>query len=183
MKYDKDDMYVMLENPLVQQVLFEVMDEDMMGFDVLSILIDLGEVTDDEISRQLDVKLNNIRKILYRLYEARLVNYNREKDEETNWYTYTWMPALEKLPGLVKKKMEKLISTLKDQLSMEEDNLFFYCQECEIKFTFEDAMDNCFKCPQCDGTLYEYDNNEDISNIKNQINYLEKEYTLNSLFS
>ena len=76
MNLSKDEIFTMLENPLIQQVLFEIMDEDVVGFDVLSVLINTNEVTDDEISRQLDVKLNNIRRILYKLYEARLVDYN-----------------------------------------------------------------------------------------------------------
>nr|A6UR14.2 RecName: Full=Transcription factor E; Short=TFE; AltName: Full=TFIIE subunit alpha homolog; AltName: Full=Transcription initiation factor TFIIE [Methanococcus vannielii SB] len=172
----------MLDNPLIQQVLFEVMEEDVVGFDVLNVLIDSNEVTDDEISRQLEVKLNNIRRILYKLYEARLVDYNREKDEETNWYTYTWKPSLEKLPALVVKKMKNILDELKKQLSTEENGMFFYCMGCELKFTFEDAMDMGFRCPQCGGVLHEYDNKKDMATIKEQIAYIEDEFNQNPLF-
>ena len=104
MKIGKEEIYTMLDNPLVQQVLLDILDEDISGFDVLAVLVELGEITDDEISRQLNLKLNTVRKLLYKLYDARLVDYDREKDEETNWYTYTWKPTLEKLPSIVKKE-------------------------------------------------------------------------------
>lgn len=183
MKLSKGEIYDMLDNPLVQQVIFDIVGEDMSGFNILAILVDLEQVTDDEISRQLNLKLNNVRKILYKLYEARLVNYDREKDEETSWYIYTWKPALEKLPCIVKKKMEQILEDIKKQLDIEENNIFFYCPGCELKFTFEDAMDSGFRCPHCDERLREYDNRNDIKIIKEQIKFLEDEFKLNPLFS
>ena len=172
----------MLDNPLVQQVLLEVLDEDVSGFEVLTVLIDLEEVTDDEISRQLNLKLNTVRKLLYKLYDARLVDYSREKDEETNWYTYTWKPAIEKLPALVKKKTKHILEELKEQLIVEENNMFFYCPGCEFKYTFEESMDYGFRCPQCGGALKEYNNKNDIRILKEQIKFLEDELRLNPLF-
>ncbi len=172
----------MLENPLVQQVLLDIFDDDVSGFDVLDVLIELEECTDDEISRQLDLKLNIVRKLLYKLYDARLVNYDREKDEETNWYTYTWKPALEKLPDVVKKRVSKVLKDLKEQLEIEENNMFFYCPECEYRFTFEEALDYGFRCPNCEGTLKEYDNKKDIKMLKEQINLLETELKSNPIF-
>lgn len=183
MKLSKGEIYDMLDNPLVQQVIFDIVEEDMSGFNILTILVELEQVTDDEISRQLNLKLNNVRKILYKLYEARLVNYDREKDEETNWYIYTWKPALEKLPYVVKKKMGQILEDMKKQLDIEENNIFFYCSSCELKFTFEDAMDNGFRCPHCDERLHEYDNRNDIKLSKEQIKFLEDEFKLNPLFS
>ncbi len=183
MKISKDDIYIMLDNPLVQQVLLDILDEDINGFDVLAVLIELEEITDDEISRQLNLKLNTVRKLLYKLYDARLVDYDREKDEETNWYTYTWKPTLEKLPNIVKKKMEHILNDLKKQLVVEESNMFFYCPSCEFKYTFEEAMDYGFRCPQCGGVLKEYDNKNDVRMIKEQIKILEEELNFNPLFS
>ena len=182
MKLNKEEIYDMLDNPLVQQVLLDVLDEDVNGFEVLAVLIDLEEVTDDEISRQLNLKLNSVRKLLYKLYDARLVDYDREKDEETNWYTYTWKPALEKLPILVKKKTQHILNEPKEQLITEENNIFFYCPSCEFKYTFEEAMDYGFRCPQCGSVLKEYNNKNDIKMLKEQIKFLEDELKLNPLF-
>jgi len=168
-------LYKILENPLVQQVLLDILEDNIEGLDVLSTLIDLGEATDDEISRQLNMKLNTVRKILYKLYDARLVDYNREKEEDINWYTYTWKPTLDKLPWIVKKRAQEMLKKLKEQLAVEENNMFFYCPRCEIKYIFDEAMDYGFRCPHCGGTLKEYDNSKDIELLKNQIRFIEEE--------
>jgi transcription initiation factor TFIIE subunit alpha len=179
----KEDIYDMLSNPIIQQVLLDILDEDINGFNVLEALTELTEVTDDEISRQLDLKLNTVRKLLYKLYDARLVDYNREKDEETNWYSYTWKATFTKLPGVVKKRMEQLLIDLKEQLVVEENTLFFHCPRCEFKYSFDEAIDYGFRCSQCNGVLKEYNNTNDIAMIKNQIKIIEEELTLNPLFS
>ena len=181
MALSKEEIYTMLDNPLVQQILLEILDDDINGFDVLATLIDLVEATDDEISRHLNLKSSTVRKLLYKLYDARLVDYDKEKDEERNWYTYTWRPALDKLPNIVKRKIHDMIKKLKEQLMIEEGNMFFYCLKCEIRYIFEEAMDYGFRCPQCDEILKEYDNKKDINTIKDQIKSLEDELQLNQL--
>jgi len=175
----KKKLYEMLENPLVQQVLLDILEDNIEGFDVLYTLIELGEATDDEISRRLNMKLNTVRKILYKLYDARLVDYTREKEEDINWYTYTWKPTLDKLPWVVRKRGQELLKKLKEQLTLEENNMFFYCPKCEIKYIFEEAMDCGFRCPHCGGILKEYDNSRDIEILKNQIKFLEEELKSN----
>jgi len=172
----------MLENPLVQQILLDILEDNIEGFDVLSTLIEVGESTDDEISRRLNLKLNTVRKILYKLYDARLVDYTKEKEEDINWYTYTWRPTLDKLPWVVKKRAQEMLKKLKEQLILEENHMFFYCPRCEIKYIFEEAMDCGFRCPHCGETLKEYDNSRDIELLKEQIRFLE-EGLKSSIFS
>ena len=178
----KKKLYEMLENPLVQQILLDILEDNIEGLDVLSALIELGESTDDEISRRLNLKLNTVRKILYKLYDARLVDYTREKEEDINWYTYTWRPTLDKLPWVVKKRAQEMLKKLKEQLILEENHMFFYCPKCEIRYLFEEAMDCGFRCPHCGETLKEYDNSRDIELLKEQIRFLE-EGLKSSIFS
>jgi len=100
-------IYEMLNDPLVQEVLFNIFEGDEKGFEVIDVLLEKGETTEEEIAKELGVKLNVVRKLLYKLYDARLVDYKRWKDEDTNWYSYTWLPTLEKLPYVVKKKINE----------------------------------------------------------------------------
>ncbi|HIP34634.1 MAG TPA: transcription factor E [Methanothermococcus okinawensis] len=178
----KKKLYEMLEDPLVQQILLDILEDNIEGFDVLTTLIELGEATDDEISRKLNLKLNTVRKLLYKLYDARLVDYTREKEEDINWYTYTWKPTLDKLPWVIKKRVQEKLKKLKEQLTIEENNMFFYCTKCGIKYLFEEAIDCGFRCPHCGGILKEYDNSRDIELLKDQIKFLEEGLKL-SIFS
>jgi transcription initiation factor TFIIE subunit alpha len=160
---------------LVQEVLFNIFEGDEKGFEVIEVLLEKGETTEEEIAKELGVKLNVVRKLLYKLYDARLVDYKRWKDEDTNWYSYTWLPTLEKLPYVVKKKLNELIKELEEKLEFEKSNMFFYCPKCNVRFTFEEAMDYGFACPGCGNMLEEFNNAELIKDLEEQIKFLKNE--------
>ena len=168
-------IYEMLNDPLVQEVLFNIFEGDEKGFEVVEVLLEKGETTEEEIAKELGVKLNVVRKLLYKLYDARLVDYKRWKDEDTNWYSYTWLPTLEKLPYVVKKKLNELIKELEEKLEFEKSNMFFYCPKCNVRFTFEEAMDYGFACPGCGNMLEEFNNAELIKDLEEQIKFLKNE--------
>ncbi len=179
----KEEIYELLSNPIIQQILLDILDDDINGFNVLETLMEITEVSDDEISRHLDLKLNTVRKLLYKLYDARLVDYTREKDEETNWYSYTWRATFKKLPIVARKKMEEMLKEFKEQLKIEENTMFFQCKSCDFRCPFDYAMDIGFRCVQCGNSLEEYDNRKDIEFLKKQIKIIEEELKLNPLLS
>ena len=49
-----------------------------------------AEVTDEQIAEATGIKLNFVRKILYKMYDVGMANYTRKKDPETQWFTYYW---------------------------------------------------------------------------------------------
>ena len=171
----EEKIYEMLNDPLVQEVLFNIFEGDEKGFEVIEVLLEKGETTEEEIAKELGVKLNVVRKLLYKLYDARLVDYKRWKDEDTNWYSYTWLPTLEKLPYVVKKKLNELIKELEEKLEFEKSNMFFYCPKCNVRFTFEEAVDYGFACPGCGNMLEEFNNAELIKDLEEQIKFLKNE--------
>ena len=59
-----------------------------LTFDEIIDCLKNGYTTDEEISEKTNCKLNIVRKILYKLYDMRLASYKRDKDKETQWYTY-----------------------------------------------------------------------------------------------
>jgi len=61
-----------------------------LTFDEIIDCLKNGYSTDEEISEKISCKLNIVRKILYKLYDMRLASYKRDKDKETQWYTYDW---------------------------------------------------------------------------------------------
>ncbi|XRO75441.1 transcription factor E [Methanocaldococcus sp. 28A] len=168
-------IYEMLNDPLIQEVLFNIFEGEEKGFELIEVLLEKGETTEDEIAKELGVKLNVVRKLLYKLYDARLVDYKKWKDEDTNWYSYTWLPTLEKLPYVVKKKINELIKDLKEKLEFEKNNMFFFCSNCNVRFTFEEAMDYGFTCPGCGNMLQEFDNSKLIKDLEEQIKFLKEE--------
>ena len=81
----------MINNPIVNDFLEQIVDADDLKNikTIIQALID-GVETDEAIHEQTDIKLNTVRKLLYKLHDASIANYKRNKDPETQWFTYTW---------------------------------------------------------------------------------------------
>jgi len=48
----------------------------------------VDETTDFQIADQTEIRLNTVRKTLYRLYDHSLVALRRSRDKETGWFVY-----------------------------------------------------------------------------------------------
>ena len=81
----------MIDEQVLQELIHEIIteEEEEEAIPVLECLMK-GKVTDEEISEKTQLKLNIVRRILYKLYDAGVASYKRSKDPETQWYTYTW---------------------------------------------------------------------------------------------
>ena len=66
--------------------------------------LDEGIETDEEIAEKTGIKLNIVRKILYKLYDLKIANYKRSKDPETQWFTYSWKFDKEELINQINKQ-------------------------------------------------------------------------------
>ena len=87
--------------------------------------LDEGIETDEEIAEKTGIKLNIVRKILYKLYDLKIANYKRSKDPETQWFTYSWKFDKEELINQINKESESELKALNDRLAYEENNMFF----------------------------------------------------------
>ena len=65
----------MLDDPLVKPFLTNVV-EDESNLPIIECLID-GVETDEEIAEKTGIRLNLVRKILYKLYDLKLASYKR----------------------------------------------------------------------------------------------------------
>ena len=77
-----------LENKLDDKTIGEL--DDSTSTDILSILNGTEEVTDEQLAEKSGMRLNVVRKILYKLYDNRLASYRRVRDKNTGWFVYFW---------------------------------------------------------------------------------------------
>jgi len=132
------------------------------------------EVNDEEIAKRLGLKLNEVRRQLYLLSEQGLVSYRRTKGRNGEWYTYYWKIERDRLLGIIKSRKLITLSKLKERLKYEETNTFYICPNCGIRFTFDEALENGFRCPRCGTSLEFFDNTEIIGFLRRKIRELEK---------
>ena len=94
----------MIDDPLVKQLLINVV-EDESNLPIVKALND-GIETDEEIANETGIKLNIVRKILYRLYDMGIASYKRSKDPETQWFTYSWKFEADEVINRISKDSE-----------------------------------------------------------------------------
>tara|TARA_Y100000034_G_scaffold125577_1_gene175499 strand:+ start:384 stop:896 length:513 start_codon:yes stop_codon:yes gene_type:complete len=149
--------------------------EEVAGIGAVSVaefIINTGEnVSEFLIAEKLETGINNIRNLLYRLQENNLVTFMRKKDKKKGWYIYYWTFNKVQANILINKLKEKRIVTLKKRLEKETED-FLSCNRKCLRITFNNALENNFKCPECESVLKQVDNKKQVESIKKELDML-----------
>lgn len=161
------------QTPEFQKILDRVAGEH--GSEVVDIIIREEEVTDEEIAQETGIRLNLVRKILYDLYEDRVVDYRRTRDSESGWYVYYWHIEPDQALELLEENKRILLRKLKERLEHERETMFFTCGNDCPRVEFDDAVEQDFECPHCGEKMSEFDNSDIIKALERQIETLQQE--------
>lgn len=114
-----------------------------------------GNKSDEEFAKKLKIKISDVRATLNKLHNEGLVNYIREKDSETGWYSYSW--------SLNHARMEKWANTRATITGAVggEGTEYYFCPVCgtESITSFESAVNCEFRCERCNKMLEYIDQN------------------------
>ena len=122
------------------------------------------------------LKLNTVRKTLYKLYSGKLAQFRRIRDKSTGWFIYYWWHEFDLFEEILMEKRRIMESKLRERLKFEENNYFFMCKDCQDsnkKFNFDEAFELNFRCPDCGGILEAQDNKELIQFLIEKIVLIE----------
>lgn len=141
---------------------------------VLMALKELKEATDDQLLPKTEMKLNDIRKMLFKLHNHSIVQCNSSRDKDTGWFIFRWRLQPDQVEGFINNQKRRILKILKSRLEYEEKNEFYYCYmpECS-KITFDDAVELIFRCPTCGKALQHYDNGAMVKALADKIEQLE----------
>jgi len=143
---------------------------------VVKSLKKLGEGTDEIIANDCAIRLNTVRKVLYKLYDHGLVSCTRVRDEKTGWFIFYWRLQPDQLDAFIRSRKKRVLDKLKQRLEFERNHSFFTCKTDEdVRATFEEAMESSFKCAKCGKQLDSSDNAELISGLELRVQRLEAE--------
>ena len=123
------------------------------------------------------LKLNTVRKTLYKLYSGKLAQFRRIRDKSTGWFIYYWWHEFDLFEEILNDKKRTVEVKLRERLKFEENNYFFVCKDCQdstLKYNFDTAFDLNFKCPKCSGPLEAQENEGLIQFLKEKIALIEK---------
>jgi transcription initiation factor TFIIE subunit alpha len=182
-------------NPLLRSLLFIIGGDIAIEVGIELLNSEDKDITDEDITenikerieaegREVDfepddteiLKLNTVRKTLYKLYSEKLAQFRRIRDKSTGWFIYYWWHEFDLLEEILMEKKKLVEEKLRERLEFEQNNYFFICHECNnnIKYNFEDAFEMNFRCPDCGNPLEAQDNSNLIQFLKEKIARLEK---------
>ncbi|MGA3110211.1 MAG: transcription factor [Candidatus Bathyarchaeia archaeon] len=143
---------------------------------VVKSLKKLGEGTDEIIANDCAIRLNTVRKVLYKLYDHGLVSCTRVRDEKTGWFIFYWRLQPDQLDAFIRSRKKRTLDKLKQRLDFERNHTFFVCKtDIEVRVTFEEAMESSFKCGKCGNQLDSSENADMVSILESKIEKLEAE--------
>ena len=136
----------------------------------------LGEGTDEIIANDCQVRLNTVRKIMYKLYDHGLVSCTRVRDEKTGWFIFYWRLQPDQLDAFIRSRKKRALDKLKQRLEFERNHTFFVCKtDSDVRVTFEEAMETSFKCSKCGNQLESSENADMITVLEGKVEKLEAE--------
>jgi len=146
------------------------------GVRVVEVLKGVHEIIDIDIVDQTEIRLNTVRKTLYRLYDHSLVALRRSRDKETGWFIFHWRLQPDQLEGFIFNQKRRVLEKLETRLRYEKSHEFYSCQTQGCRpLPFEQAFEVLFRCPTCNKPMSYVTNNKIIESITRKINQIKKE--------
>ena len=162
----------LLNDPAIRAYLHRLVGDE--GLNLIERFPDEGEHSDEDLAAKTGINLNSVRHTLYTLYERRLAEYHRIKNNETGWLTYLWQLRLDNIYTAIREDMSTVLEKLEKRERYEEENDFYICKECQIIYTFPQAMNTDFTCNDCDKPLTHFDNELLLKSLKYRIHAIKK---------
>ena len=156
-----------LDNPAIKAYLVRLIGDE--GINLLAKFPEEGEWSDEQLAAETGINLNSVRHTLYTLYEKRLAEYRRIKNNETGWLTYLWHLRMDLITDVIREDLDSILEKLEVREKYEEENDFYLCKACGILCTFNDAIDKSFTCATCDQQMEHFDNEVLLRALKKRI--------------
>jgi transcription factor E len=161
-----------LDDPVVQEYIRDRVGPE--GLEVARLIEDKQPVLGVDLLDLLsDQKPSTVRKVLYRLEDARVAEYQKDTDK-TGWETFVWRLTLNEVKYVINRERHKLILDMEHELELERENSFYQCTDKHDRIIFADAMALEFKCPECADALNFVDSERRIQMLEHAVHDLKE---------
>jgi len=133
------------------------------------------DFTDEIVSKQMNMKVTEIRAILNRLHYRGIACYQKSRNQKTGWYNYTWAIKKSRIAELINEQQKENLAKLEEKRNLEADYNLFDCNNCNERLPFEVAAEYSFICPTCGGVMDSANNPDKTRQINTKIKKIEKE--------
>ncbi len=128
------------------------------------------KILDFDLSNELNLQINEIRKILQEFNYKGFMDYDKLKSEKKEyWYDYVWYLKKVDFYTFLYRNLKDLCDELERKIKICSSTLSFVCPKCKKTYPFAEALDYDFKCPVCDCVLEE--NKIDPKKYENKLKF------------
>lgn len=148
------------------------------AIEIAEALIQLKKASEEQISTKTGLRVGDVRKILFKLYEKALITYEEIKKEEGDRIKsiFLWSPLIDQVEGIAANYRRMILQKLREKLEFVEGNELYHCGKENHKIlTFDEAVENLFKCPVCGEPLYRMDKEGYVRKLNALIKTVEDE--------
>lgn len=160
-----------ISNKLFDEIIVNLAGEEVL--ELAKLLRDKKSLSEFKIAEILNLELNEVRNLLYKLYHINLVSFTKRKDLKKGWYVYYWIFKPKQLRFAYNKLNKQKLNKLKEIVNKEMNHTFFLCANGCLRLDFERALNYEYRCPECGSLMHHQDNSSIISKLNEQIKQLE----------
>lgn len=157
----------------VEGLVKELAGEDTIK--VFKLLQNRRNVSEFKIAEKLNLTVNEVRNLLYKMNEYNLVTSTRKKDKKKGWYIYYWTFNIRRAKYLLVNTKKRKLADLKNTLHDEKFSTYFTCSNGCVRTALEDTMEYNFKCPECGNLMVEENSTPKVKKIAEEIQDLEEQ--------
>ncbi len=164
---------LILRNKIINEKLSAFLDET--GFTLLKILLEKRKISEFKLASLMNLKVNKVRSILYKLQTRGIVSFSRRRDKRKGWYIFTWEINPKNIIKYVINELNSDIKVLEKKYHLKQEGKeFFSCNECGVQMSMLKAMETNYLCPYCGTPMQVIDVERIKRDILNEINAIKK---------
>lgn len=148
-----------LEDPDIRKVIIDNLGNNSLAVIRYIIENNLSEFKEDDIAKTLNISNKEVREVLNRMYDEKIMIYRKESTNNYNWYNFYWNLNIEDLVEWIRTRTFNKTEEIKIRVENEE---LYYCPHCSTRFNikvydFDQAIEHGFRCEVCGGQLQSLD--------------------------
>lgn len=159
---------------LIDDLILEIGGKDVVP--LVNLIKNKSNVSEFKLAAKLNLTVNQVRNMLYRLNNHNLVDFTRKKDKVKGWYIYFWSFNMKLAKELALTMKKNKLALLKKRLEKESNETYYACPSECVRFDSTNAMEYQFKCPECGKILVKEENKKNIDKINKEIMNIENDF-------
>ncbi len=141
---------------------------------LLEIIITSPEpIGEDAIGKLIGIKTNEARRIIQKLADESIIRFKRIKRGDKG--IHAWFLNEDQVEGILLTRLKKTREKLLTRLNFLKEHTIMVCPRCGRRYTFEEAMNNDFRCIDDGELLEEYDPSDEIRFLEEKIKEIDED--------